>query len=408
MGIFISYLQQYASIAKNSLKSVSKDSDYSLKEFLNICNISNIQKLNPSSVKICCGNQSCDMDSVVSALTYSYLNYIKTSQIILPVLNIPKEDLKLRKDIYNLLLKYGVKVDNDEENPLTFIQDIKNMKRKIGKDFVVDAILVDHNEPQGLGIECIDRIIGVIDHHEDTKKYDESIIKSLDNPLIIEPCGSCSSLVTNYWYPQLQNVHALPEEIVKLSMAAALLDTNNFKTKVEKGDLEALKNYKNYYINNKNVEDNIMKPFFKSLNKDKADIEGFDMYDLLRKDFKLFEFHGYKIGMSSLGCSVENYIEKFGIDNINKACNKYIRLNSMDVLLLLTSYTDKFKTHKRQILPYSINSGDLQSKLIKGITQDLELVNIDSISEFVVYDQQKSRASRKQIAPLVDKALSSF
>lgn len=408
MGILISYLQQYASIIKNSLKGVSKDSDYSLKEFLDICNISNIQKLNPSSVKICCGNQSCDMDSVVSAITYSYLNYIKTSQIILPVLNIPKEDLKLRKDIHNLLLKYGVKVDNDEKNPLTFIENIKNLKRKMGKDFVVDAILVDHNEPQGLGIECIDRVIGIIDHHEDTKKYDESLIKSLDNPLIIKTCGSCSSLVTNYWYPQLESVHALPEEIVKLSMAAVLLDTSNFKSKVEQGDREALEKYKSYFANNKNVEDNMLKPFFKTLKKDKSDIEGFDMYSLLRKDFKLFEFHGYKIGMSSLGCSVESYIQKFGIEEINKACNKYARLNSMDMLLLLTSYSDEFKNHKRQILPYSTKSDTLQNKLIEKITSDLELVKIDSIADFEVYDQQKSRASRKQIAPIVDKALGSL
>ncbi|KAL6933859.1 uncharacterized protein HGUI_02008 [Hanseniaspora guilliermondii] len=408
MGMIISYLQQYASILKLSLKGVSKDSNYSLKEFLDICNINNIQKLKPSSVKICCGNQSADMDSVVSALTYTYLNYVKTSQIILPVLNMPKEDLKLRKDIFNLLLKYGIRVDNDEKNTLIFMQDIKNLKRRIGKDFVVDAILVDHNEPQGLGIDCIDRVIGVIDHHEDTKTYDENIIKSLNNPLIIKTCGSCSSLVTNYWYPQFGSIYSLPEEIVKLSMAAVLLDTSNFKSKVEEDDLEALKKYKNYFVNNKNIEDKILNPFYKSLKKDKSDIDGFDMYDLLRKDFKLFEFHGYKIGMSSLGSSIESYIQKFGSDNINKACNKYIRLNSMDILLLLTSYSDESKTHKRQVVPYSIKSNDLQNRLIERITEELELAKVNSISDFEAFDQQKSRASRKQIAPIVEKALNSL
>lgn len=405
MGSIISTLFQYLTVLKESAKGLPASDSLSLKEFLDICNLKNIQKLSPSNIKICCGNQSADMDSVVSALTYSYLNYMKNDQLILPVLNIPKEDLKLRKDICNLLLKYGIKVDNEEKNPLIFMQDIKILKKKFKNNLVVDAILVDHNEPQGLGVDCIDRIIGIIDHHEDTKKYDSNLIKSLGNPLIIETCGSCSSLVTNYWYPQIKDIYLLPEEIVRLGMAAALLDTSNFKSKVEDQDLEALDFYQKYFVSAKNMKNDILKPFFKTLKNDKQDIEGFDMYDLLRKDFKLFEFNGFKIGMSSLGSSMENYIKSFGCEDIDQACNKYLRLNNMDLLLLLTSYSDESKNHKRQLMPFNVQKSDLQKTLIEKITQDLELVKIDSISELDVYDQQKSRASRKQIAPIVDKAL---
>ena len=377
MGSIISTLFQYLTVLKESAKGLPASDSLSLKEFLDICNLKNIQKLSPSNIKICCGNQSADMDSVVSALTYSYLNYMKNDQLILPVLNIP----------------------------LIFMQDIKILKKKFKNNLVVDAILVDHNEPQGLGVDCIDRIIGIIDHHEDTKKYDSNLIKSLGNPLIIETCGSCSSLVTNYWYPQIKDIYLLPEEIVRLGMAAALLDTSNFKSKVEDQDLEALAFYQKYFVSAENMKKDILKPFFKTLKNDKQDIEGFDMYDLLRKDFKLFEFNGFKIGMSSLGSSMENYIKSFGCEDIDQACNKYLRLNNMDLLLLLTSYSDESKNHKRQLITFNVQKSDLQKTLIEKITQDLELVKIDSISELDVYDQQKSRASRKQIAPIVDKAL---
>lgn len=109
--------------------------------------------------------------------------------------------------------------------------------------------------------------------------------------------------------------------------------------------------------------------------------------------------------MSSLGSSMENYIKSFGCEDIDQACNKYLRLNNMDLLLLLTSYSDESKNHKRQLITFNVQKSDLQKTLIEKITQDLELVKIDSISELDVYDQQKSRASRKQIAPIVDKAL---
>ncbi|OBA24867.1 DHH phosphoesterase [Hanseniaspora valbyensis NRRL Y-1626] len=389
---FLVYFHEWKS------QQVSDSSILSLKEYLNICSLENIKNLKPSNLKICCGNQSADMDSVMSVVIYSYYNYLYNAKVILPVINIPREDLKLRKDILNLLEKVGINKDTEtKKSPLIFIEDIKQLK-KVSK-CTVDAILVDHNEPQGVAIDTIDKVIGIIDHHEDTNSYDKELIESLGNPLIIKTCGSCTSLITNYWMPKLQSTK-VNSTVLKLGLAAVLLDTSNFKSKVESPDLEALVYYKNALSATFDF-----KFFFKELKSDKSDLEGFDMFDLLRKDFKLFEFSGYRIGMASLGESMESFIGKFGVDSIKEACNKYYRLNSMDILLLLTSYSDSKKNHKRQIIFYSGENVELETKIVSAIKEDLELVELNDIHELSAYQQNKDTASRKQIAPIVGKAL---
>ncbi|XBW37025.1 hypothetical protein QEN19_002605 [Hanseniaspora menglaensis] len=389
---FIIYLNEW------KINNFNGSSVLSLKEYLNICSLDNIKKLKPSSLQICCGNQSSDMDSVVSAIIYSYFNYLDNNKLILPVINIPREDLKLRKDIVNVLESVGIEKDTDDKkSPLIFIEDIKQIKKSLKCS--IDAILVDHNEIQGIAIDTIDRVIGIIDHHEDTKTYNVDLINAFENPLIIESCGSCSSLVTNYWVPKLGHT-TINNQVMKLGLAAAVLDTSNFKSKVEHQDLEALKFYKQFLPQAYDV-----KIFFKQLKTHKSDLTGFNMFDLLRKDFKLFEFNGHKVGMSSLGESMESFIAKFGNESIKEACNRYYRLNSMDILLLLTSYSDSNKQHKRQIIFYSSKNTELESKVFCNIKDELELHPIAEIKEFSAYAQNKDRASRKQIAPIVGKAL---
>lgn len=369
----------------------------SLKEYLNICSLDNIKKLNPSTLKICCGNQSSDMDSVMSAITYSYYNYLFDNKVVLPVINIPREDLRLRKDIVNLLEQVGVDSEvQSQKCPLIFIEDIASLKKTFKS--TIDAVLVDHNEPQGLAIGTIDRVVGIIDHHEDTKSYDKRLIQSFNNPLIIQVCGSCTSLVTNYWIPKLTTTR-IDSFVLKLGLAAALLDTSNFKSKVEPQDMQALVSYE------KGISASFeLNSYFKQLKKDKSDLSGFSMLDLLKKDYKMFEFNGYKIGMSSLGKSMENFVSKFGTENIKDDCKSFYG-KSMDILLLLTSYSDSDKTHKRQIVFYSGENIELQEKVVEAIKEELGLQKLSDLEQFAGYQQENSNASRKQIAPIVGKAL---
>lgn len=56
------------------------------------------------------GNESCDLDSMTSALALGYLWYRKNlaDTLVIPILNIPSADLCLRTENCYLLKKLGI------------------------------------------------------------------------------------------------------------------------------------------------------------------------------------------------------------------------------------------------------------------------------------------------------------
>lgn len=344
-------------------------------------------------LNIVCGNQSCDMDSVMSALTYAYYSYLKRpEQPIIPVLNIPKEDLKLRKDIIYVLSKKANISQGD--NLLFFIKDIENYKQE--KKLNIHAVLVDHNKLEGEAELVVDEIVGIIDHHEDSGTSRDSIIK-YHGPDIIKVTGSCSSLITNYWARQLNNDLSAMKNTVELSLAAVLIDTNNFQYKVEAPDEEAFRIYKSQLSPTYSLE-----KYFDEIKKEKNNLDGLSISDLLRKDYKQFEFGGYRVGMSAIVKPTSWLIEQYGADEIVHDCNEYSR--EMDVLILLTSFMEKGNFHRELVIVTKNNQ--LQSQILKGIESPLKLEALQETGfGYTVYNQKNTESSRKQVAPAVKNAI---
>ena len=344
-------------------------------------------------LNIVCGNQSCDMDSVMSALTYAYYSYLKRpEQPIIPVLNIPKEDLKLRKDIIYVLSKKANISQGD--NLLFFIKDIANYKQE--KKLNIHAVLVDHNKLEGEAELVVDEIVGIIDHHEDSGTSRDSIIK-YHGPDIIKVTGSCSSLITNYWARQLNNDLSAMKNTVELSLAAVLIDTNNFQYKVEAPDEEAFRIYKSQLSPTYSLE-----KYFDEIKKEKNNLDGLSISDLLRKDYKQFEFGGYRVGMSAIVKPTSWLIEQYGADEIVHDCNEYSR--EMDVLILLTSFMEKGNFHRELVIVTKNNQ--LQSQILKGIESPLKLEALQETGfGYTVYNQKNTESSRKQVAPAVKNAI---
>ncbi|KAL6943170.1 hypothetical protein ACO0RG_002158 [Hanseniaspora osmophila] len=333
------------------------------------------------------------MDSVMSALTYAYYSYLKRpEQPIIPVLNIPKEDLKLRKDIIYVLSKKANISQGD--NLLFFIKDIANYKQE--KKLNIHAVLVDHNKLEGEAELVVDEIVGIIDHHEDSGTSRDSIIK-YHGPDIIKVTGSCSSLITNYWARQLNNDLSAMKNTVELSLAAVLIDTNNFQYKVEAPDEEAFRIYKSQLSPTYSLE-----KYFDEIKKEKNNLDGLSISDLLRKDYKQFEFGGYRVGMSAIVKPTSWLIEQYGADEIVHDCNEYSR--EMDVLILLTSFMEKGNFHRELVIVTKNNQ--LQSQILKGIESPLKLEALQETGfGYTVYNQKNTESSRKQVAPAVKNAI---
>lgn len=138
---------------------------------------------------ICVGNESADMDSIASAITYSYCQYIynegtyseekKKGSFIVPIIDIPREDLSLRRDVMYVLEKLKIK-----EEELFFIEDLKSLKQNVSQGTELNSYLVDNNDtPKNLK-NYIDNVVGIIDHHFDLQKHLDA------EPRIVKVSGS--------------------------------------------------------------------------------------------------------------------------------------------------------------------------------------------------------------------------
>lgn len=96
------------------------------------------------------GNETCDVDSIVSAVVYAHYisatgSYVTGGTVTLPLVQCRRAELSARMDAALLLEELGV-----EEAWLLFLDDITpELLSKVGQ---LSIVLVDHNEPTGMWI----------------------------------------------------------------------------------------------------------------------------------------------------------------------------------------------------------------------------------------------------------------
>ncbi|OJA12369.1 hypothetical protein AZE42_04346 [Rhizopogon vesiculosus] len=156
------------------------------------------------------GNEAGDLDSLASALGYAWLRS-HTSGKAIAYITTPREDFILRAENLYALGLAGI-IQPFEE--LYCSGD--PMPSQVSQFALVDHNVLDtrYNTPTA-------RVVAVIDHHEDEGKY-----KDTADPRIVEPVGSCSSLVAKLF--QSSNL-PIPPELSTLLLSAILIDTKGLK-----------------------------------------------------------------------------------------------------------------------------------------------------------------------------------
>lgn len=358
-----------------------------------------------ATLRIVCGNESADLDSVVSAITYAYFSYVKDPACpIVPIINIPRADLALRRDILYVLNQKSIPQDL-----LYFTEDLQSIKSHYKCS--VDSVLVDHNDPQSQAKDLIDRVTGIVDHHEDLGLYGDSI-KEAHGPRIVETSGSCSSLVFNYWFSRLGQTVLPVKDALPLSLGAAIIDTSNFQYKVEEPDRIALDRYK------QGLPGFDITDYYNSIRSAKDNIDGLDLRDVLRKDYKEFEFNNtrkdtVKIGIASVVKSLGWLEESYKESAFKEISLKFLEERSQDILMILTSWSEE-GTFKRQVsfIAHSEHNSKLCDSIIDKVSNRLELKEIQIFDNpsfgFRFFNQLNTAASRKQVAPYVKFAVESL
>ena len=374
-----------------------------VRSFLNLLKATPITS---STVRIVCGNESADLDSVASAISYAYFKYVENSsdpQPFIPIINISREDLNLRRDIVHVLKDIDI-----NENLLFFLDDMKKWKQE---NKIIEAVLVDHNEVVNEAKKYINKVIGIVDHHKDMGLYTDV------SPRIIQACGSCTSLVYNHFIHDVLPEDYIPTRgVTQLCLAAGLSDTTNFNHRVESPDSVCKELYGKF------LDDIDMEKYTKVIKNAKNDITGFTVTDLLKKDYKQFDFTNKKksinngklvMGISSIVKSMDWLYEEYGGKNLFlEECMEYREDEEIDILTIMTSFVEKGKFQRQITMIASDETKTITDEILAKVTDYLKLENSNfmivsnygGLEKILQFEQRNIDASRKQVAPCLGKA----
>ncbi|HEV8051086.1 MAG TPA: DHHA2 domain-containing protein [Parachlamydiaceae bacterium] len=346
---------------------------------------------NSATIHFVMGNESADLDSITSSIAYAYLldreNHTSQTELYIPLINIPREELALRKDVLYLLNLLNISVDDilflDDNTVLDSLFAQKRLRLN----------LVDHNVLKPKLEHLSDAVERIIDHHHEENKFYPLIAKN-DKSIIV--VGSNATLVAEKILFSSQ-VKMFPQLAVLL-LAPILIDTSNLKA-VEKttcrdvGTTKALRNFTSTLL---------PADFYQKLLAAKNDISGLTPTMLLTKDFKEYLDGSVLYGISSIASAI--CWTQVDLDIVGPEIQKYARKRNLDYLILLMSC--KETQAKRKLLVYS-PSMDLLRAFNAYVQDDeilKELLIPDGFSEkyqTAFYKTEKSVA-RKQLQPLFD------
>lgn len=366
--ISLSYAQE------NSLAVVMRQNQMKIQELID----------SPTgSMQVVMGNQSADMDSLVSAIA---LAYIRENSV--PLVNIPAADLAIRKDALFVLEKFGIDPSvllYEEEIPLLLEQ------AQLGK---IRLTLVDHNELAYDQQKLLPFVSEIIDHHVDENvNYPELKSKK------IQMIGSNTTLIAE----EILKNHPdqMTPELASFLLAPILLDTGNLHDhlKTTPRDVETVNELK------KVATEKDLDTYFAILleKKNEVDLTRPDL--ILKKDFKTYHEGYLTYGISSLPHSVDWNIHNR--DLWAKAVQSFLLSEKLNLWIGLMQYE-----HHSELIFYTPHPA-LREALISHFATSEQLNQLMVYQGFteddsMLFYRTKEKLARKVIQPLFNFEVSPF
>lgn len=376
-------------------------------------------------VDLVIGNSGGDMDSVVSALGYSYLSYLRgrgAETVVFPVLSFAREDLKLRRDIEHSLHAVGLR-----EEDLIFADELERHGHAATEYRVR---LVDHNDVDNAFLRrAVEqqraRVVAVIDHHADVGKYLDS------DPRIVRPCGSCSTLVFQHFRQEFATHYdadaaaaAERRRELEFLVTAIAIDTDCLRHRVEPPDTEV---YAELFApvldagqpsSSATTSATTVRPVLDRIGATakaaKLDIEGLSMADLLRKDYKEYDVadgddrRAVRMGISSVACSFERLHQLYGAAAVEDAVARWMERRQMQLCVVMTAFQDAAGASGKKIFRRELALAPphgLSDSALRCLKRQLQLepapAGVGADARLARYEQRDVAQSRKAVAPLL-------
>ncbi|KAH7883075.1 hypothetical protein F5I97DRAFT_1815765 [Phlebopus sp. FC_14] len=390
------------------------------------------------------GNEAGDLDTLASSIGYAWLRSHESSnedqQKSVALMTTSRVDFVLRAENVHALQLARI---TDPYPELLCPEDLPVSHQ------CTEYALVDHNNLQSNFASANAQVKAVLDHHEDEGKYLGSA-----SPRIIEPAGSCASLVTRQNPP---TPRPIPPELATLLLSAIMIDTQGLKKggKALGVDRDAAA----WLLRHSSLPDlapaadgtgninlslpaegaldtltdhSLIRSLTDTLSTKKMAVSHLSTRDLLRRDYKEYTLNvspsisvqpgPVKAGLATVPLPLSVYFASHPSSTMAES-QAWMKERGLSILGVLTTYRGKKGVGKREemwIVHESLaDTADRQLalRLFRGLEADKQLrlkrVDFGPSNDFSfhadftvrVYKQKNASATRKQIAPTLKQIL---
>ena len=350
------------------------------------------------------GNESADLDSMVSAIAYAFLEYQDHHLHTVPVINIPRHEFVFRAEALWLFESLGMSHDC-----LTFIDEID--LARFCNDRAAELFLVDHNKLCPRQEHLASMVCGAVDHHVDEHLYTNTCTRRR----VIHPSGSACTLVAEAFFEPSCGA-TLPAALAKMLLATILVDTMDLdpaKLKVTPRDVVAAEKLLGVVAGDDTTAQRAARAaLFDTLQKEKYNTARLSVQDSLRKDYKAYKFGPYPVGIASVLDNIHDLVAKDPA-NFSSVCDSFCTQNQILGLIIMCAYFVE-REFRREIVVIQAGSdeaGSFYQKLVGSLEAqadlDLKPMNRKVWPATAVngscYSQGNTAFSRKKLSPLLEK-----
>ncbi|XP_072378140.1 exopolyphosphatase PRUNE1-like [Diabrotica undecimpunctata] len=348
-------------------------------------------------VHIVLGNESCDIDSSVSATALAYFlhisrpKHISKEALVVAVQNVSAENFLFRTD--NCFLYRQIQL------PLEYLvyRDQLDIDHLVKSKKVTTTIVDHHVVPRSYQI-LEKTVIQIYDHRPRDAAFD---FDSKEVDINIEGVGSCATLIANSIFSGCEDV--LFKELGYLLYAAILFDTQGLSTDTKRAkelDFQIVKKLEQKF--------NFTEPriaVYDRIWNAHNDISTLSPKQILVKDLKMVEH----IPVPGLPMLVEDFLKMQGS---YEAVRKFAE--ERDTPLLILVGIDCSNEIRRDVALFSTNEDDpIRNRVLNLLCNcqqfkgyDFEFKEVDVSCESVkCFRQGNLTLSRKQIIPVIIDAL---
>jgi exopolyphosphatase len=280
------------------------------------------ERLPHKMVHVVLGNQSADMDSIVSAIAFASAS--RDHGFYVPLINIQSDELSLRRDVLYLFETLGI-----DRGSILYKEDLPFLQ-KFAEQGYLRVTIVDHNHLAPDQEFLKDYVERIFDHHQDENDAyphleEKRVMRVKSNATIIAEriCNSCS------------------QEEAYLLLSAILLDTKNLKDGSTENDIAMAKRMRECA----GVDSDLL---FDILSEQRHSVEHLTADLLLKRDYKLYKEGKLLYGMASIPKGIlwtvnnraewkEAFIQSLEKQDIHLLCAKIHERNEGALIIYIPS-----------------------------------------------------------------------